>query len=686
MSPDATHVPFRSPIELNIDYAKELNPQQYAAVTAPPGPALVIAGAGVGKTRALTYRVAFLVEQGIPPERILLLTFTNKAASEMMRRVSDLLGAPQPNLLGGTFHSVGAKILRRHADHLGFDRNFTILDSEDANHLLSASVADAGLAEKKDLFPKASVLSEILSFSRNTGRAVPEIIAEHYKHLIDFISSIELVRDQYATRKRENNAMDFDDLLVFWRQLLQDKTDIREFYQRQFQFILVDEYQDTNHLQSDIIDLLAARHHNIMVVGDDAQCIYAWRGANFENIYSFPERYPETSIYKIETNYRSTPEILNMANASIAANRNQFAKELSAVRKSGVKPSIIQCANAGQQAIFVAHRIVELHEEGIALENIAVLYRSHFHAMELQMEFSRQNIPFSITSGVRFFEQAHIKDVTAYMRWVCNPREETAFKRMVQMLPGIAAKGADKLWHLVNPQSIATKPSPFQKGLPMPPPSRKSGSLAADLEACAGAIPKKARDLWPQLVETIRQIDTPDMRRKPSLMIQTLLEAGYENHLKTTFDNYRSRLEDLQEMANFSSKFDGLDRFLAELSLLTNADSEDTSDPKSAEGRVRLSTIHQAKGLEFDVVFVIMLCEGLFPSAKSLKNAAQEEEERRLFYVAATRARNELNLVWPAYRATHNNSPTDGYMTASRFLDEIPSNLRDKLVLPGGFY
>jgi DNA helicase-2/ATP-dependent DNA helicase PcrA len=272
------------------------------------------------------------------------------------------------------------------------------------------------------------------------------------------------------------------------------------------------------------------------------------------------------------------------------------------------------------------------------------------------------------------------------MRWICNPREETAFKRLIQMLPGIAAKGADKLWRLVAPPPAPSKPSPFQKALQSSDPPRAAASLASQLAACANAVPKKARDHWPQLVETIRQIDTPDMRQKPSLMIQTLLEAGYEDHLKTSFDNYRSRLEDIREMASYSSKFESLDRFLAELALLTNADSEDNSDPKeNAESRVRLSTIHQAKGLEFDVVFVIMLCEGLFPSAKSLKSPAQEEEERRLFYVASTRARNELYLTWPVYRAAQGASPADAYRTASRFLDEIPSHLREKQVLPGGF-
>ncbi|HLP75656.1 MAG TPA: UvrD-helicase domain-containing protein, partial [Candidatus Paceibacterota bacterium] len=446
MSRDYVLQPFRPAIHLEIDYAQELNEQQCAAVTAPPGPALVIAGAGSGKTRTLTYRVAYLLEQAIPPDRILLLTFTNKAAREMMRRVADLLGQELSDLWGGTFHSIGNRILRAHANLLGYERDFTIMDREDAKHLITTCIAESEIDVKATRFPKAEVLSDIFSMALNTHKTIEELLHEQYDHFSELAPQITAVQQRYVARKRSTNAMDFDDLLALWLKLLQEHADVREHYQRRFQFVLVDEYQDTNKLQSDLIDLLAAKHRNVMVVGDDAQSIYAWRGANFQNILKFPERYPGAKVYKIETNYRSTPEILGVANAAITANINQFAKQLAPARKSGAKPVFVTCNDASEQASFVAQRVLELRDEGMNLNSMAVLYRSHFHALELQLELTRRNIPFSITSGIRFFEQAHIKDVAAYVKLVANPRDELSFKRLVQLLPGIGGKGADKLW------------------------------------------------------------------------------------------------------------------------------------------------------------------------------------------------------------------------------------------------
>ncbi len=347
MSREYVLKPYHAEINLQIDYARELNPQQLAAVTAPPGPALVIAGAGSGKTRTLTYRVAYLLEQGIPAERILLLTFTNKAAGEMMRRVSDLLGHELRSLWGGTFHSIGARILRLHADQLGYQKDFTILDRDDAQDLIKACMADAEIDKKDKHFPKPAVLNEIFSLTANTHKTTEELVDGQFSYFSQFAAQIADLAQRYTARKRATNAMDFDDLLALWLKLLQDNAELREHYQRRFQFILVDEYQDTNKLQSDLIDLLAAKHHNVTVVGDDAQSIYAWRGANFANILEFPKRYPGAKVFKIETNYRSTPEILNVANAAIAANVNQFAKELAPARKSGVKPALVACQDAG---------------------------------------------------------------------------------------------------------------------------------------------------------------------------------------------------------------------------------------------------------------------------------------------------------------------------------------------------
>ena len=672
MSRDYILQPFRTAGRLQLDYARELNAQQHAAVTAPPGPALVIAGAGSGKTRTLTYRVAFLLENGVPPECILLLTFTNKAAREMMRRVATLLGQELAALWGGTFHAIGNRILRAHAPLLGAARDFSILDREDAKHLISTCVTESALDTKATRFPKAEVLGDIFSLAINTRQSVAQILAEYYGYFAPLAPSVATIQRRYIERKRATNVMDFDDLLGLWLQLLQEHPDVCEHYQRRFQFILVDEYQDTNKLQSDVIDLLAARHHNLMVVGDDAQSIYGWRGANFQNILRFPERYPEARVYKIETNYRSTPEILRVANAAITGNTHQFVKALAPARPAGPRPAWVVCTDAAQQAAFVAQRVLELREAGTALENMAVLYRSHFHALELQLELTRRNIPFSITSGIRFFEQAHIKDVAAYLKLVTNPRDELSFKRIVQQLPGVGRKSAEKLWRAF--QAAAEKLSPPVASQTAPPPeSPNRNPVATALQRCTSAVPKKAATAWAQLVATVAQLETVD-GRAPAAMIELVLEAGYEDYLKAAYPNYRSRLEDLEQLAAFAQQFEELNDFLTQLALLTNVEAETDAPANRDPEQLRLSTIHQAKGLEFDVVFLIMLCDGLFPAARALETADGEEEERRLMYVAITRARNELYLCYPLIRATHGASG-DFMQKPSRFIGEIPEAL-----------
>ena len=674
--------PFRSAVHLQIDYACELNEQQLAAVTAPPGPALVIAGAGSGKTRTLTYRVAYLLEQGIPPDRVLLLTFTNKAAGEMMRRVAALLGQELAALWGGTFHSIGNRILRQHARLLGFERDFTILDREDAKHLIATCVGESDIDTKATRFPKAEVLGDIFSLAVNTEKAIPQILGEEYGYFDALAPQIEAVLRLYTARKRSTNAMDFDDLLVLWLRLLQEHAEAREHYQRRFQFILVDEYQDTNKLQSDLIDLLAARHHNVMVVGDDAQSIYAWRGANFANILKFTERYPEARTYKIETNYRSTPEILTVANAAIAPNVHQFAKQLAPARKSGAKPVRVTCSESGEQAAFVAQRVLELRDEGCDLNKMAVLYRSHFHALELQLELTRRNIPFSITSGIRFFEQAHIKDVTAYLKLVSNPRDELSFKRLVQLLPGVGGKGADKLWRAFS-DGWVNKPLARPANTLSPSDGERAGArgapglIASALQSCAQSVPKKATLAWALFATTISQLEAPATSGSAAKMIPLVIEAGYDDYLKENFANYRSRLDDLKQLAIFAQQFETVGDFLAQMALLTNVEAEDDQPADRDEERIRLSTIHQAKGLEFDVVFIIMLCDGMFPSARSMETEEGEEEERRLFYVAITRARNELYLSYPLIRAGYGNSGAT-MQQPSRFLEDIPDDLLDE--------
>src|SRR5450759_5061310 len=354
---------------INIDYASELNEQQLAAVTASPVPLLVIAGAGSGKTRTLTYRVAYLLENGIDPRNILLLTFTNKAARQMLDRVANLLPVDASGLWGGTFHSIGNRMLRRHGSALGYSSGFTIMDREDQKDLIDAVVAAAGINPKEIRFPKGDVLADLFSFTVNTERPMDELLAEKFPYFLPLLEQIKDVHACYERKKKSTNSMDFDDLLEKTLRMLNEHEEITAFYRRQFQFILVDEYQDTNKIQADFIDTLASEHRNVMVVGDDAQSIYSWRGANFKNILAFPQRYPDAQVFKIEMNYRSVPDILRVANAAIAANVQQFRKQLSATRESkALKPGLVALNDSAQQAQFVAQRILDLRDEDVELK------------------------------------------------------------------------------------------------------------------------------------------------------------------------------------------------------------------------------------------------------------------------------------------------------------------------------
>jgi DNA helicase-2/ATP-dependent DNA helicase PcrA len=692
-----------------IDFAAELNPQQLEAVTAPPGPALVIAGAGSGKTRTLTYRVAYLMENGILPQHILLLTFTNKAAREMLDRVGSIITADLLGLWGGTFHSIGNRILRRHPVEAGFAPGFSIMDREDSEEMLDGVIATLGFDPKEKRFPKGEVLADVLSYQINTGRRLEDVLVEKYPHFLEFAEHFADVRKRYEARKKKANALDFDDLLEKTVTLLKNHAAIAEHYQRQFQFILVDEYQDTNHLQNDFIEMLAARHHNVMVVGDDAQSIYSWRGADFRNILEFPKRHAGAKIYKIETNYRSVPEVLELANAVIAPNEHQFEKHLVAVREGGgMKPALVPLADSQQQAQFVAQRILELHEEGVGLEEMAVLYRAHFHSMELQMELTRRGVPFEITSGLRFFEQAHIKDVSAFLKWVVNPHDEVAFKRMVKLMPGVGPRSADSLWDGVvralgaagtsnvqrpasnvqspataEAQPLSTDADPDEPTQPLPEtianpweglPSIKE--LLLPLK-----VPAKAQKAWQQCVFTLDELAPGGRLVAPSQMIHSVMEAIYDDCARAKFPNYDLRREDLNTLANFARQYESAQAFLDQLALLTTMDSNAAS--ADDHDRVTLSSVHQAKGLEWKVVFVIWLADGKFPTGRSLENPEAIEEERRLFYVAVTRAKDELYLSYPCM--SFNSGYGDPLQRPSRFLGEIPKKLIEDWEVGGSF-
>jgi DNA helicase II / ATP-dependent DNA helicase PcrA len=667
-----------APASIHVDYAAELNEQQLAAVTAAPGPLLVIAGAGSGKTRTLTYRVAYLLENGIDPRNILLLTFTNRAAREMLGRVANLMPVDASGLWGGTFHSIGNRILRRHASALGYSSGFTIMDREDQKDLIDAVVINAGIDPKEIRFPKGDVLAEIFSFVVNTEKPMEELLAEKFPYFLPLLEKIQDVRERYEKKKKATNSMDFDDLLQKTLSMFQQHERIAEIYRRQFQFILVDEYQDTNKIQADLVDLLAHDHRNVMVVGDDAQSIYSWRGANFQNILEFPKRYPEAQVFKIEMNYRSVPEILKVANAAIAANVHQFRKHLSATRDSkALKPGLVALNDGAEQAQFVAQRILELRDENVDLNDIAVLYRAHYHAVELQLELSRRGIPYQITSGIRFFEQAHIKDVSAFVRFVANPRDEVAFKRMAKLLPGIGNRTAENLWQRwadVVAAGADRGPGATSVSAGVSDPSY-SPALAYSFgeRLLAMNVPAKSRKAWEQLAHTLDEIAPAGQPNMPSEMITSVVEAIYDDYAKANFTNYELRREDLNQLAIFARQFKDVHEFLSQLALISNIDAEAASIQAGDKEAVNLSSVHQAKGLEFHTVFVIWLTDGMFPSNRSLDTRDALEEERRLFYVAITRARDELYLTYPQMRLSGGYG--DVFQRPSRFLQEIPNEL-----------
>jgi DNA helicase II / ATP-dependent DNA helicase PcrA len=642
----------------SIDYRAELNDQQYEAVTSGPGPALVLAGAGSGKTRTLTYRVAWLLDNGVEPQNILLLTFTNKAAREMLGRVQALLPLETRAIWGGTFHSIGNRLLRRHAVEIGFRPGFSIMDREDQEDLIAAVVASSEIDTKQVRFPTAEVLGDLFSFSLNTGQPLAAVIAQRHRRFQPLTQQIEWVQKKYEQRKRAASTVDFDDLLVKTVGLLKGNPGVAEYYQRHFQFILVDEYQDTNRLQSDFIDLLATHHQSVMVVGDDAQSIYSWRGANYQNILDFPKRYPQAKIYKIEINYRSVPEVLSVANAAIRGNTKQFVKTLRAERAStDLKPALVSLIDNNQQALFVAQRILELRDENIDLREIAVLYRAHYQSLEVQLALTRAGIPFFITSGLRFFEQAHIKDVAAFMKFVINPADEVAFKRMVRLLPGIAAKTAERLWEQLNG---------------IPDEERKNfGAWLAD-----GKVAPKSQKSWEQLGHTLDEIAPNRQPVAPATMIHSILEAIYDDYLQSEYANYEQRRDDLLTLENFARTFQDPVEFLSQLSLMATGSSETIAAEEDDSEKVTLSTVHQAKGLEWRAVFIIWMADGMFPSGRSLESLEAIEEERRLFYVALTRAKDELYLTYPCCWPT--GSLEQQIQRPSRFLKELPSELLEE--------
>jgi DNA helicase-2/ATP-dependent DNA helicase PcrA len=649
-----------------IDFRAQLNDEQFAAVTAEPGPLLVLAGAGSGKTRTLTYRVAYLLSQGVRPGEILLLTFTNKAAKEMLHRVQELTGVEPGRFWGGTFHGIGHRSLRLHGEGIGLPRTFTILDADESEGILRDAVEATDRAFFKDkTHPRPGPLHSLLSMARNTQLSLTETITRFFPHHEGIIDRAPLFAKKYAEAKRAANVVDYDDLLEFWLEVLRKSPETAAYFAHRFRHVLVDEYQDTNTLQSQIVDLIGS-HHRVMVVGDDAQCIYSWRGANFENILTFPDRHPGTTIHRIETNYRSTPQILALANGVLLAQPKgrHFDKELRAHRANSEKPYFVQSMDGREQAQFIVQRIRGLVDEGCALADIGILYRAHFQALDIQLELSRLQIPYQITSGVRFFEQAHIRDLVALLRFVYNPSDTAAWNRIAVLLPKVGDKNAAKL-HAAALDHARLLQKNFIDTL--------------DTDDVRSKVPKDAKDEWPKFVASLQQVSEMMRTMKPHNAVEIALDGWYGDYLKGAYANYISRLDDLKSMIGFASRYEDMQELLAQIMLLNSETSDRSADPNA--DALRLTTVHQAKGLEYSAVFLIGLADGMFPLRRTIETG-DIEEERRLFYVAVTRARDELYLCFP--KVNTKGGPMM-LQTPSRFLQELDSDLYQPLKMKRSF-
>ncbi len=635
-----------------INFEESLNPQQLQTVYDTDGPCLVLAGAGSGKTRVLIYRLAYLLQKGIPPKNILLATFTNRASKEMIQRAETLLKSDLSDLCSGTFHHIGHMILRKEAHILGYSSNFTIVDSEDAKNLITECFEDLGVDKKNKLFPKKGIIYNIYSLAASSQQNIDRILFKFYVHLDEFTSTIKEVISLYDKKKRETNVMDFSDLLTNWLKVLQIP-EICKKYSQTYQYVLIDEYQDTNRLQFEIMKLLSSFHNNILAVGDDAQSIYSFRAADINNLLDFPKNFKNKKIFKLQINYRSSPQILLLANEIIKNNMNQFHKKLEAVCENGETPHIVETKDIYQQARFVAQKVIELNREGIPLNEIAILFRSRFQALELEMELLKRDIPYIIRGGLKFFEQSHIKDVLSYLKITYNPKDEISFKRAICLHKGIGRGFANKIWNKLN----------------------KDKKSFLEIER---SLPKKPQEGFAEFSDIYNSLKTIT---NPKNALREILKF-YKNYIYVSFDNYNERILDLEELAKMGANYLNIIDFLNALGAFEDFKGERTNNTKELGNTLILSTIHQSKGLEWKAVFLIGFCDSDFPHPKALVSQNSLEEERRLFYVASTRAKSILYITYPQTKYTFKN----GMITTkpSMFFYELPKYTYDELIVQEG--
>ena len=632
----------------SIDYKQELNPSQYEAATLRDGPVLVLAGAGSGKTRTLVFRVARMIEEGVDPGSLLLLTFTRRAAEEMVNRAGALLGGRSDRVMGGTFHSFAHTVLRRYAALLGFSNSFTILDRGDSEDAINLIRTRLGLDKKARRFPRKQTIAEVLSLAANKTTSVADVLDAQFPHLFSELDEFNRIDEYYRDYKHERSLLDYDDLLIHLRSLLHAQPEVAERLSRTFRYVMVDEYQDTNRLQADIVRLLANTHDNVMAVGDDAQSIYSFRGATVRNILEFPTLFPGAQIIKLEENYRSTQPILDLSNEIIVQARESYTKNLFTKKDAGVQPMLVEADSERYQSRFVAQKILELREQGVPLPEIAVLFRSSFHAFDLEIELGKHDLPFVKRGGFRFIETAHVKDVLAHLRVLANPQDAVSWNRVLLLLEGVGPKSSEKiLEHLLGGpehlQRLADYPGRGQV-------KTETEKLAAVLQSVADPA------LAPrEQIERIVAYYLPILRRAHR-------------------DDYPKREKDLEHFAIITERYQSAERLLADMALEppTNSVGDVLATDRDEEGVLTLSTIHSAKGLEWHSVFVIWAVEGRFPSAYSSEDD-DLEEERRLMYVAVTRAKENLFISYPIN--IFDRSTGMVLCKPSRFLEDVPRRI-----------
>jgi DNA helicase II / ATP-dependent DNA helicase PcrA len=639
LNPDGQH-------SIGVDLS-QLNESQYSAVTTVNGPVLVIAGAGSGKTRTLVYRVAHLLDKGIAPENILLLTFTRKASQEMLWRAGHLLNDSCNRVVGGTFHGIANMLLRRYGSSVGYGSSFTIIDRSDAEGIVNLLKSSLELGGRGRQFPSKRVLINMFSGAVNKSMALEDLLYDQYAHLSEYLEDILNLQSHYIDFKRDHGLMDYDDLLINWKKLLEEDQEARTALSSRFAYIMVDEYQDTNLIQADIIRLSAFTHDNVMAVGDDSQSIYSFRGADFFNIMRFPKIFPNTHIIKLEENYRSSQPILNLTNDIIRNATNKYSKTLFTRIEGNVKPLLFVAADERQEAQFVAGKIRQLHQDGISFDDIAVLFRSGYHSFKLEMELGAYGMEFVKRGGLKLTESAHMKDILSFLRILINPRDNLSWNRILLQLDKIGPKTAQKIT-----ATIALSEDPFSTLIHYP----------------AGASWRKGFADLVKLFQTLRR------DASPSVLFETIMSYYMPLFEQIYADDYPKRKKDLDQLQGIIATYDTLQAFIDDTTLdPPEADAlKDNQDAK----KLVLSTIHSAKGLEWEVVFVIGLADGRFPHP-SAESGGQWEEERRLLYVAATRAKKQLYLCYPKDLMTPDRRFQRVGM--SPFLRELRPNLFDRL-------